>query len=149
MERKTNRSAIKSKHMPCETTYSPELSKCYHLLLKSLPQASCRSFAKASQRLSARASRDKRHGRRQGALLFLTHNPVLQPPTREETFSFLFGHDWRKQMISSHADMSAVLFPGLSSCLDSSLDKWSELLRRQEGSCLPLQAGGRYVEKSQ
>ena len=32
-------------------------------------------------------------------------------------------------MLSSHADMSAVLFPGLSSCLDASLDKRLELLR--------------------
>lgn len=67
--------------LPCGTTYSPELSKCSHLLLKSPPQGFCKSLAKASQRFSATASQDEeprgackytKSYRRQVALLFLT-----------------------------------------------------------------------------
>jgi len=42
------------------TAYSSELSKRSHLLLKFPPQGLCRCLAKASQRLSAIASQDKK-----------------------------------------------------------------------------------------
>ena len=43
----------------------------------------------------------------------------------------------------------AILFPRLSSFLEASLETESEMLRPQGASCLPLQAGGCYVEKLQ
>lgn len=137
MERKPNRSAIISKHMLCTVGLHTllELSKCSHVLLKFLPQASCRSFAKAPQRLSARASWDKKHvwckRHYYWHYSLLIYNPVLLVPI----------WPWLKER--------DALSPGLSSCLDASLYKGSGLLRRQGGSCLPLQAGGCYVETPQ